>query len=87
MSDWIIISIVVFVALIAHVWIFRWVKFKMDESTVINFIKQGSNKTVCSSEEIALTTNIKLARVSHICATSKAISADSRGDDYWTLSS
>lgn len=85
MSDRFIISVVVLVALIAHIWIFKWVKFKIDESTIINFIKQHTSNTICSSDEISSNTDIKLARVAKVCVKSKAIIPSHQGVDYWTI--
>ena len=85
MSDTIIIGIVVLVALIAHIWIFKWVKFKVDESTIINFIKQHPDEPICSSNEISLSASIKLARVTKVCSESKEITAHNSVDDSWTL--
>lgn len=85
MSDSIIIGIVVLVALIAHIWIFSWVKFKIDESTIINFIKQHPDNTICSSGEISLNTEMKLARVIKVCTESNGITAQSINADRWSL--
>lgn len=86
MSDTSIIAIVVFVALVAHVWIFMWVKFKMDESAIINLLKKHAGNHVCSTDEIATSTDLKTARVAKICTSSKAIVTHHQSNNQWCLS-
>ncbi len=86
MNDKFIIGIVVSVALIAHIWIFKWVKFKIDEATIVNYIKQHSATSVFSTDTLSLNTHIKLARVTEICAKSRAITAYIQEKEKWVLS-
>lgn len=85
MTDNIVLAVVVSVALIAHIWIFKWVRFKIDEATIISFIKEQTEPTTNKTDDIALSTQMSAGRVSKVCNKSKTITLYDQSNDCWTL--
>lgn len=85
MADQIIITIVVVVVLGAHGWLFIWVKFKMDEGTIIKFLQQPDDYDSHCTEEISTNTNIPKKRVTSVCSKSQFIKRSSGKTDGWEL--
>lgn len=96
LAEKIIIAIIVVVTLAAHYWLYRWVKFKVDEGVVLKCLEDAKAVSVdsaLSSETIAQQSEIKLARVALVCQQSAKIqrstgahsSADSSAS--WQLTS
>lgn len=85
MGDQIVIAIVVVIAIAAHVWLYRWVRFKIDEGAIIQFLKDGSDQPCHGGEAIAAHTNIAVGRVSAICERSREIRRYADGEDTWAL--
>lgn len=73
MGDKIIIGIVVMVVVVAHGWLFKWIKLKMDEGTIMKFLQESCDQKYSSSEIISSNTNIKISRVTRVCSKSKTI--------------
>ena len=73
MGDQIIIGIVVVVVLGAHWWLYQWVKFKVDEGTIMKFLQESGDHNSCYAEVISSNTSIAIKRVSIVCSKSKII--------------
>ncbi len=88
LSDYLVITAVVIVAIIAHGWLFLWVKFKMDEGTILHFIqdsKESNGDTSVSLEAISSRTHINQNRVSIVCVRSHHIKEVPGDPEHWTL--
>lgn len=85
MKEHIIIGIVVAVALGAHVWIFMWIRFKIDEGVITKFLQETGSQEPSSSEVISAHTNIAIKRVCMVCRRSKAISMNTLNQNSWRL--
>lgn len=84
MQDKIIIVTVVVVALIGHAVLYLWVRFKVDEGTILKFLKEAPEGESHNSESISENTHLSTARVSKACKRSKAIQKNVQ-DDTWFL--
>lgn len=83
-----IIALVVVIAAAAHVILFRWVKFKIDEGVVLQFLRDANDEGLpnChSTQTIAAHTNITAGRVLVICSKSGEISPHAGEDGNWQL--
>lgn len=88
MSEEIIIAVVVIVSLAAHYWLYRWVKFKIDEGVVLKCLedaKTASGEAYLSSQSIAQHTQMKLQRVAMVCQQSPKIQPSPESADSWQL--
>ncbi|WP_339487115.1 hypothetical protein [Pseudomonas sp. EL_65y_Pfl2_R95] len=89
MPEKIIIALVVVVTLAAHYWLYRWVKFKIDEGVVLKCLgdatSQGSAAPL-STQAIAQQTQVKLQRVAKVCQRSPKIQRSASVDEAWQLS-
>ncbi|WP_250658233.1 hypothetical protein [Alkalimarinus coralli] len=83
MSETVVVCIVVIVALIAHIGLFNWIKFKMDEAAVVSFFKAQSENAISNLDAISASTGIRRSRVSNICHKSKALKS---AGEQWCLS-
>lgn len=89
LSDYLIIAIVVVVVIIAHGWLYVWVRFKIDEGAVLKCLQDSKNtneQLVMSSEVMSSQLNIPQNRVSRVCEKSHRIEASSNKKEHWTLS-
>jgi hypothetical protein len=79
MEQKIILAIVIFVSLLAHVWIYRWIKFKMDEGAVLRYLKdlptqnKTSNSHGITTEIVSSALTMREARVKAVCEKSAEI--------------
>jgi hypothetical protein len=85
MGDQIVIGIVVVVVVAAHLWLYRWVKFKIDEGAIIQFLKDASDQPFHSAAAIAAHTNMPIERVQVLCRRSTQIYLHAQGGDAWCL--
>ena len=85
MRDHLVIAIVVFLALGAHIWIFRWVRFKVDEGSILKLLEDSGNHLLCTSEAISSEAGISARRVSRVCAKSKLIETSGQEQASWRL--
>lgn len=85
MEDRIIIGVIVTIAIFAHLWLFKWIKFKIDEGTILKCLQESDVYGVHSTESIAANTNMSLARVSSVCRKSKVIKKHEKEKDAWYL--
>ena len=84
----IVVSIVVVVTVILgiKVWLYKLLKFKVDESTILNFFKEsGDNNKFQSTEAISTGTHLDKARISQVCIKSKAIERNTKEKESWCL--
>jgi hypothetical protein len=82
------IYVVIGVAVIfgIHGWLHKLVKFKMDESAIVNFLKDsGSDFEFYSTSAISSGTEIPLERVTLVCSNSKAIERNAKHEESWYL--
>ncbi|MFI8481264.1 hypothetical protein ACIGCM_11910 [Pseudomonas sp. NPDC078700] len=89
MTEKIIIAVVVIVTLAAHYWLYRWVKFKMDEGVILKCLEDAktvSTEAALSSQSIAQQTQLKPQRVALICQQSPKIKRATEAVDTWQLS-
>lgn len=79
MEQKIILACVIIISLIAHVWIYRWIKFKMDEGAILRYLNDLSSEELpikthlCTTEKISETLAMKHARIVFVCEKSKDI--------------
>lgn len=85
MEEKIVIGIVVVITIATHFWIFRWVKFKMDEGTILKFLRESESQESIGSQEISLNINIPVGRVTTVCRKSKAIKSNFQDIESWRL--
>lgn len=85
MIEKLIIAIVVIIAVIAHIWLFKWVKFKVDEGVITNALKQLDHNNAVSSQDIALATKMSEKLVAKVCHKSQQIKKVSQDIDAWKL--
>jgi len=82
------VSIAVAVAVILGIkaWLHNLLKFKIDESAILNYFKESSgNYKFRSTEAISARTDIDATRVSQVCTKSKAIKSNSKEKESWCL--
>jgi len=82
------ISVALVVAVIFGIkgWAHRTLIFKMDESAILNFLKESSGEfKFRSTEAIAAKTNISTGRVAIVCAKSNAIQRNAKEKESWCL--
>ncbi|MBM95265.1 MAG: hypothetical protein CMI09_05395 [Oceanospirillaceae bacterium] len=82
------ISIVVTIVLVVGVKLAlqKVVSFKMDESTIVNFLKEFG-ETSANEGAIAAATSLTVERVSEVCNKSLLLVADSANEGMWYLKS
>ena len=89
MESKIIIALVVLVAVTAHVALYRWVKFKIHEGVVLQFLRDagdGGAPDHHHADAIAAHTAISVERVSVVCQKSVEIHSDPEVDNSWRAS-
>lgn len=87
MIDNIIIGLFVAIVIFLHVWLYRWVKFKVDEGTIATLFKDSEGgKEEFSTDVIASKTSIASHRVIAICNKSNDFS-QSDSNDSWRYKS
>lgn len=82
------ISIVVTIVLVVGVKLVlqKVVSFKMDESTIVNFLKESGGMSA-SADAISAATSLTAERVSEVCHKSLLIVESSTHQDVWCLKS
>jgi hypothetical protein len=87
--DYLIIAIVVIVAVIAHGWLYVWVKFKIDEGAILKYLQDSETpdeQLMMNSETISSALNIIQKRVSSVCGKSSHIEELPGKHEHWILS-
>lgn len=80
----IVVAVTVFLGI--KVWLYKLLKFKVDESTILNFFKEsGGNNKFQSTEAISTGTHLDIARISQVCIKSKAIERNANEKELWCL--
>lgn len=85
MGDMVVIGLVVIVTVAAHVWIYLWVKFKIDEGAILRLLEESGKGAVLASAVIAAHTDIKAGRVAAVCGRSKGIVSSVHAADAWCI--
>ena len=85
MGDMVVIGLVVVVTVAAHIWIYLWVKFKIDEGAILRLLEESEKGAVLASAVIAAHTNIKPGRVAAVCGKSKGIVSSVHAADAWCI--
>ena len=73
------------VVLGAHWWLYQWVKFKVDEATIMKFLQKSDDNNYCDAEVISSNTSIAIKRVSIVCSKSKIIKKNDNENESWRL--
>ena len=82
------ISVALTVAVIfgVKVWLHNLLKFKMDESSILQFFKDSNDGyKFRSTEAISAGTDLDMSRVVQVCSKSKAIKRNSKKKESWCL--
>jgi hypothetical protein len=86
MESQIVIAVVVLVAVAAHVALFRWVKFKIHEGVILQFLRdagEGGAPDHHHADAIAAHTQISAKRVALVCRKSVEIHSDPGVANSW----
>lgn len=88
MGEKIVLVVVMAIIIVAHVWLYHWVKFKMDEGVVVNALKElfeAGEYDFLSIDAIASSADMALDRVCLVCTKSKKIQGHTSEDYLWRL--
>ena len=86
MKSQIIVAVVVLVALAAHIALYRWIKFKIHEGVILQFLRDSADNGAPDhhhADAIAAHTQIPVERVAAVCRKSAEIRADPEVNDSW----
>ena len=86
MPSELIIALVVLVAVAAHVALYRWVKFKIHEGVILQFLRDAACERAPDhhhADAIAAHTKMTAERVTAVCRKSAAIQADPGIENSW----
>ncbi len=86
--DIIIIAAVVVIALLAHVALYRWVKFKIQEGVILQYLRDEADSGAPDhhhTETIAAHTRLAKDRVAKVCQRSRDIRPDPDAVDSWRV--
>jgi hypothetical protein len=86
MESQIIIAVVVLVAVAAHVALYRWVKFKIHEGVILQFLRDAGESGAPDhhhADAIAAHTDISAKRVALVCRKSAEIHSDPEVANSW----
>ncbi|WP_027948799.1 hypothetical protein [Haliea salexigens] len=75
----IIVALVVIIAVAAHVVLYRWVKFKIQEGVILQFLRDAREEGAPDHhhvDAIAAHTGLSVARVKTVCEKSKQVLPD-----------
>jgi hypothetical protein len=84
-----IVALVVAVVIAAHIGLYRWVKFKIDEGVILQFLRDARESAIPDhhhADAIAAHTKISAQRVAVVCRKSAEIRADPDMDNSWRAS-
>jgi hypothetical protein len=84
--DIIVIAVVVIIALLAHVALYRWVKFKIHEGVILQYLRdtlEGGAPDHHHADVIAAHTRLPKDRVTHVCLHSDDILQDPDAAGSW----
>ena len=86
MESQLVVALVVLVAGAAHVALYRWIKFKIHEGVILQFLRdagEGGAPDHHHADAIAAHTRISAKRVAAVCRKSTEIAPDSQVKDSW----
>jgi len=86
MESRIIIALVVVVAVVAHIGLYRWVKFKIQEGVILQFLRDAGDAGAPDhhhADAIAAHTEISPQRVAVVCSKSPQIASDPVVENSW----
>ena len=83
MTDYLVLSLVVSLALAAHVWIYLWIRFRIDEGVISKYLNDSDSPQ--GMDEISLATELNLDRVRKVCRRSAIIERAAGEDGAWQL--
>ena len=86
MESEIIVALVVLVAVAAHIALYRWVKFKIHEGVILQFLRdagEGGAPDHHHANAIAAQTEISAKRVAAVCRKSAEIHSDPDVENSW----
>lgn len=69
----IVLALVVIVAIAAHYYLYKWVRFKMDEGAVIQYLKETPTDCALDVGQLAQAVELSEKRVTEICRKSKEV--------------
>jgi len=84
----IIVALVVIIAVAAHVVLYRWVRFKIQEGVILQFLRDAREEGAPAHHHaaaIAAHTQLSAERVAAVCARSKDILADPQAEHSWRV--
>lgn len=73
MQEYFVLVVVVLISIVAHLWLFIWIRFRIDEAVVLKCFEDEILRASLPFEVIAERLNFKLNRVAVVCAKSKKI--------------
>jgi hypothetical protein len=77
--DIVIISIVSLIAIAGHVWLYRWVKFKVQEGAVLEVLGNDHSADGLTEAAIAVAAQLHVDRINEICERSRQITRSDSG--------
>ena len=86
MKSEIIIALVVLLAVAAHIALYRWVKFKIHEGVILQFLRDASEGGAPDhhhADAIAAHTGVSVKRVMLVCLKSVEICSDPDVENSW----
>ena len=86
MESEIIVALVVVVAVAAHIALYRWVKFKIHEGVILQFLRDAGESGTPDhhhANAIAAHTEISAKRVAAVCRKSAEIHSDPDVENSW----
>jgi hypothetical protein len=86
MKSQIIVALVVLVVVAAHIALYRWVKFKIHEGVILQFLRdagEGGAPDHHHANVIAAHTEISVERVELVCRKSVEIHRDPQVENSW----
>lgn len=86
MESQIIIALVVLVAVAAHIALYSWVKFKIHEGVILQFLRdagEGGAPDHHHADAIAAHTGVSVKRVTLVCRKSVEIHSDPEVENSW----
>lgn len=89
MNSEVIIALVVVVVVVSHIAIYRWVKFKIHEGVILQFLRdagEGGAPDHHHVDAIAAHTKIVARRVDFVCRKSAQINLDPQVENSWRAS-
>lgn len=88
MNSQIVVALVVLVAVAAHFSLYRWVKFKIHEGVILQFLRDAVESGAPDhhhADVIAAHTEISTERVELVCRKSMEIHSDPKFENSWCV--